>query len=495
MKRYTAFVVAVLWSLAAGAPAVAQTLSDFHYFVGPGYGVVYDLDVDGTDHLYMAQKDSVLVVQPDGTIVTSLKSALFDQVNGLAVDRATGDLYVANKGNGTIVKVTDVMTTPAYTTWQTGLSGPFDVAISGGLLYVSEMAAGEVERFSLADGTAQGTITGLTAPSGMAFDVAGNLYVANTTGTSGATISMIAGGGTTVTQPSFAMLGAHRSGFQPWFLTFGPVRLGDSNADQLFPADDSGYPQLLYVSDYQNRYITYVESDGTVNDAYLLSGNPRPTGIAFDALGSMMFGVSSSYSTFAVLKSNAAFPVLPVELVSFEALADGDRVVLTWTTASETNNAGFEVQRGTGTSFEPVAFVEGRGTTTEAQRYEYALADLPAGRHVFRLKQVDFDGAYEYSPEVEVTIEVAERYQLSAAYPNPFNPQTQFTLTLAQSEPVTITVFDVLGRAVATLHDGWLEAGTAHTFAFRGDGLTSGTYLIQARGESFRATRTVTLLK
>jgi hypothetical protein len=187
---------------------------------------------------------------------------------------------------------------------------------------------------------------------------------------------------------------------------------------------------------------------------------------------------------------------LPVELTDFDAVTNGTEIRLEWKTASETNNAGFEIQhRGQDAPFEVVEFVEGAGTTAEPQRYSYRISDLSLGLHTFRLKQVDFDGAFEYSPEVEVAIEIAEAYQFSAIYPNPFTPQAQFTLTLKEPQQVRVEVFNTLGQRIAVLHNGVLEAATEHHFTLNGISLASGTYMVRATGETFVTTRKATHVK
>ena len=208
----------------------------------------------------------------------------------------------------------------------------------------------------------------------------------------------------------------------------------------------------------------------------------------------------TSFSQFGLASDHGSNP-LPVELTSFEAVADGKDAVLRWTTASERNNVGFEVQLQVSPAdapepvWEVVSFVEGHGTTTAARKYEQRVTSLAAGRHVFRLRQIDFDGAFEYSPEVEVSVALPDRYELGAPHPNPFNPQTQFSLTLAQTEHVTVAVYDLLGRRVALLHDGLIPANQAQRFQFDASALASGVYFIRAAGESFQAVRNITLTK
>src|SRR5690606_32421823 len=125
--------------------------------------------------------------------------------------------------------------------------------------------------------------------------------------------------------------------------------------------------------------------------------------------GTVVFEDVPCCSQYLVGSTDAA--ALPVELSSFTATLDGEAVVLRWETASETNNAGFEVEyaavetrRGASLPWQRLAFVDGAGTTATAQTYAYRAEGLSPGRYAFRLRQVDFDGAFVYGPEVEVTV-------------------------------------------------------------------------------------------
>lgn len=188
---------------------------------------------------------------------------------------------------------------------------------------------------------------------------------------------------------------------------------------------------------------------------------------------------------------------LPVELTAFAATADGDAVELRWTTASETNNAGFEVQHLQDGAWVALGFVEGRGTTSEPRAYRYRAEAVAPGLSRFRLKQVDYDGAFAYSPEVEAQVETPGAYVLSSVYPNPFNPRAQFSLALQQTQEVRVVLYDLMGREVGRLHDGVLEGGTTHRFEIDGAALSlsSGVYLIRLTGERFDAAQRVTLIK
>ncbi len=186
---------------------------------------------------------------------------------------------------------------------------------------------------------------------------------------------------------------------------------------------------------------------------------------------------------------------VPVELVAFYAQVNGEDVTLSWKTSSETNNAGFEVQMMQGEDWNVLGFVEGNGTTTETQTYSYAASGMDMGTHTFRLKQIDFDGAFEYSLEVEATIEVVGTHQLSNAYPNPFNPTSQFTLAVARDQRVTAELYNVLGQRVATLFNGTIEANSTRMVQIDGSALASGAYIVRVTGETFADALRVTLTK
>jgi len=196
-----------------------------------------------------------------------------------------------------------------------------------------------------------------------------------------------------------------------------------------------------------------------------------------------------------VLISSEDTSPLPVELATFTGTASGEAVTLQWQTASETNNAGFDVERSTdGTMFTKVGHEAGRGTTTEAQSYRFVDADMPSADTLFyRLRQVDLDGTYEYSPIVEVAFS-PQQFVLLPNAPNPFRDATQLRYTLAVDAAVTLEVYDLLGRRVTTLFDGEQRAGH-HTATLMGTGLTAGTYFVRLRAGDQMATQRVAVLR
>lgn len=185
---------------------------------------------------------------------------------------------------------------------------------------------------------------------------------------------------------------------------------------------------------------------------------------------------------------------LPVELTSFSADVLNNGVRLSWTTASELNNSGFEVQRSNNqTNWTALGFVRGAGTTTEAQSYSFVDASA-SGKVFYRLKQVDFDGQFEYSNIIEVNAGLPKTFALEQNYPNPFNPSTAIAYQLPAASNVSLKVFDMLGKEVATLVNGRQEAG-AYTVNFNANQLSSGIYFYRLQAGNFVQTRKMMLVK
>jgi hypothetical protein len=149
----------------------------------------------------------------------------------------------------------------------------------------------------------------------------------------------------------------------------------------------------------------------------------------------------------------------PVELVSFTGSSNGKNVELRWTTATEDNNKGFEIQRSLDkVNFVPIAFVNGRGTTTEKTSYSYVDKNASTSKLYYRLKQVDLNGTSKITDIIEVAGVVLD-FALSQNYPNPFNPSTVINFSLPLSANVTIEIYNPLGALVGTIAKGNFDAG------------------------------------
>ena len=186
--------------------------------------------------------------------------------------------------------------------------------------------------------------------------------------------------------------------------------------------------------------------------------------------------------------------VVPVELTSFSAQTIKDGVELNWTTATETNNQGFDVERMNNGLFEKIGYVAGFGTTTEPRTYSFTDSELPEGQYTYRLKQIDFSGSYSYSNEVSVDIALPLEYALEQNYPNPFNPTTTIKYSVAEEGFVKLAVYNTLGEEVATLVNNNQKAGK-YEVSFNASKLSSGVYIYRIETANYSASKKLVLMK
>jgi hypothetical protein len=183
--------------------------------------------------------------------------------------------------------------------------------------------------------------------------------------------------------------------------------------------------------------------------------------------------------------------VIPVELTSFSASVEKNAVALYWETATETNNRGFEIERSSDNSkFSSVGFINGNGTTTESTIYRFTDKDVSGGRYYYRLKQVDFDGKFEYSKTIEVNYSVPTEYSVSQNYPNPFNPSTSVEFSVPVQAKVTVTLYNSIGEVITELSNDTFNAGR-HIIDFNAENLSSGTYVYTVSAEGIDGSKFV----
>lgn len=188
--------------------------------------------------------------------------------------------------------------------------------------------------------------------------------------------------------------------------------------------------------------------------------------------------------------------VIPVELFSFVATVNGTAISLIWETASESNNAGFSVERqSNNSSFIEVSFIAGFGTSTEKHSYSFVDSNLAAGSYVYRLKQVDFNGEYSYSELVNAEIEIPLSLELFQNHPNPFNPQTNISYTLNTASVVKLVIYNYLGEEIVNLVNAEQPAGKYTVNWSPSSNLSSGTYIYRLQVNETAISKKMIFLK
>ena len=192
--------------------------------------------------------------------------------------------------------------------------------------------------------------------------------------------------------------------------------------------------------------------------------------------------------------------LLPVELTSFSATTIGSTVKLSWQTATEINNFGFDVERKsnvkgqTSDEWTKLGFVNGNGNSNSTKDYSFVDDKVTAGSYSYRLKQIDNDGQFEYSKVVEIGLTAPDKFELSQNYPNPFNPSTTINYNLPEATNVKLIIFNILGQEIKTLVNEFKEAGV-HTVNFDASELNSGMYIYKMTAGSFVKTLKMILMK
>ncbi len=224
------------------------------------------------------------------------------------------------------------------------------------------------------------------------------------------------------------------------------------------------------------------------------------TGSAIQNTDNHTFTMSgiTSFSEFSI--GDGGTNPLPVELSSFTANVVERIVKLTWKTATEVNNYGFEIERAIKNSklkmknWEALGFVDGAGNSNSTKEYSFTDENIGNGKYIYRLKQIDNDGGIEYSNEVEIDVDVIKEFALYQNYPNPFNPVTKITFAIPIKAKVNLAVYDILGRQIATLADDYKEPGR-YEYTFDASSFASGVYVYRLTKDNFVVSKKMLYLK
>jgi photosystem II stability/assembly factor-like uncharacterized protein len=280
----------------------------------------------------------------------------------------------------------------------------------------------------------------------------------------------------------------------------------------------STYLRCIYFTDPQTGWI--VGDNATLNGtilkttdggtSWVIQANPTMLSLNSIYFVTPQIGWTVGYYGSILNTINGS---IPVELTSFTARVANNEIELSWQTSTETNNYGFKIERKKMLTpreenelnevrvWESLGFVEGKGTTTEPQYYLFVDKNMNAGTYSYRLKQIDFDGSFDYSNIVEVDVGIPNGFFLSQNYPNPFNPSTKINFRISQTTFASLKVYSLLGAEVVSLLN---EVKTPGVYEVNFDvtnplmsreGLTSGVYFYRLQAGTFVQTKKMLYLK
>jgi outer membrane protein assembly factor BamB len=271
--------------------------------------------------------------------------------------------------------------------------------------------------------------------------------------------------------------------------------LGDLNADGIPEVGSASLNDIAHVYNSVNGNIIFNYAFGGGTNSYAAEHIVDVD----DVDGNFSNEFAACSRDGRVILFSGGIEVVPVEIFTFTASTSACNVQLLWGTATETNNSGFQIERSKrlkarSEEWENVGFVPGSGTTTERQTYSFSDKNVASGKYLYRLKQIDFNGEFEYSKEIEIEIGTPLNFSLAQNFPNPFNPITVIKFALPVSGNINLSVYNSLGEKVETLINHFFEAGY-HQLEWNASDYSSGVYYYRIETEKFNDVKKMLLLK
>ena len=269
--------------------------------------------------------------------------------------------------------------------------------------------------------------------------------------------------------------------------------------------DNTGAPETIAFSGFSDpipptaRYLILaidVDAGAPASDVQFFLD--QPSDLTVNGAAALATVNGQAETTFAALPLSNGATALPVELTEFGGTTAEQRVELQWTTASETGNAGFEVQRRADSTatWTPLGFVAGAGTTAEAQTYRFRDEEVPFGAEqlTYRLRQTDVDGTESFSAPVVMEVPAPQAAVLHAPFPRPARGTVTLRFALAEPAQVQVQVYDLLGRRVTTLAHEHVAAGR-HERQVPVHRLAAGTYFMRMVAGGTVQTQRLTIVR
>jgi serine protease AprX len=355
------------------------------------------------------------------------------------------------------------------------------------------------------------SMNGNTARITIAADlaVARGIVVVNSAGNEGSNISHNTLGAPADGDSVIAVGAVTSTGTRSSFSSVGPT------IDGRIKPDVMAMGSAVRVASPYGSNTSYTTADGTSFScplvagaaAVILSSNRMLTPIqvrnALRMTASRSNNPDNQYGWGIINTLNAAnyYPT-PVELESFTYTKNSSGIVLSWITATEKNNRGFEIERKDYASpkWEKIGYINGSGTTTARTNYSFTDAAPLSVSSYYRLKQIDYDGTITYSKQINIDGITAGGYELHQNYPNPFNPVTVIKYSVPVESKVVIEIFNAIGQKVSQILNQTITPGN-YEVSFNASTLPAGVYFysidaVALNGkQSFKSTKKLIVLK
>jgi hypothetical protein len=237
-------------------------------------------------------------------------------------------------------------------------------------------------------------------------------------------------------------------------------------------ATSTAVRQVNFAANSKTGSVTILSSDFNNNSNYkfYVFTSPMP-------LSSLNGAAQSTIDLATIDWDSVTYRPLPVELASFTGLYKKGTVELSWSTATEVCNYGFNIERSINKKdWDSIAFISGNGTSNSTKNYKFFDKPYSSGKQYYRLRQIDTKGTFVYSDTIEVGLGVPNVFELNQNFPNPFNPNTNIKFSVSDNIHVDLYVYNILGEKIASLYNGNAEAGRVYSVCFNGANMPSGVY-------------------
>lgn len=394
------------------------------------------IKINAQSHIYLTSpgQSNIYRINQDGTGEITIGSPI-NTPRGIELDISNNKMYFVD-GGGDRIMTDDLGGTGRTVVVNT--SEPVDLALdlSNQIIYFTDNVEGKIKRVNFEGTGLTDVITGLTTPNGIDFDESlGKIFWCDN---SAKTINSVNSDGT-----NQQLL---------YTSTNSPAGLAIDKVNQ-----------KIYWTERSNDLLRSSNYDGSSVSTVLAI--QASTGIAVDNLNNKIYWCENTSSSlkrvnFDGTDSETVYAntglsgialninsVLPVELINFQGQLENKVIELSWSTASELNNLGFEIQKSTdGRNWNIIDFIKGQGTITEINEYQYQDFNPFSGTNYYRLKQIDFDGAFEYSKVISVEYGNSERS--FNIFPNPSNGMINLQIDNLSNQRMNVKIFDNFGREV-----------------------------------------------
>lgn len=292
---------------------------------------------------------------------------------------------------------------------------------------------------------------------------------------------------------------------------FTPITVGSytciAKSFTILPSTNAGL-NATYVLYYFGNELTegiepanmllYLSTNNGVSFLEITASNNWNNG---SQLGSLTTNGLNSFGTDNIWTASDYNHPLPVVLENFTSRVNGRDLILNWITSQEVNNAGFEIQykklneSDGDTLWKKIGFINGQGTKFTQTVYTYKQDKLNIGEYRYRLRQVDYNGNFQYF-ELQETIDISKpkSFEMSQNYPNPFNPVTKIDIDIPYNTKVKIILYDIAGREVKTILNEEMKVGY-YTVNFNAGDLASGVYFYRIIADRYIKTLKMVIIK